>query len=110
MIPVAMKDGLDDSSSDVSDGEELVLSLHDRVEHDGRSHVREDEKELQEGSEVDLVVLPATGDVAGGVVENRLEESQRRDGRDEGKEEQNSEDARDSLRVHLTPFRSKSGW
>jgi hypothetical protein len=68
--PGREEDALDDSSGDISDREEFVLSPHDRVEHDGRSHVREDEKEVQEGSEVDLVVLSATGDVASRVVEN----------------------------------------
>lgn len=79
MIPGRDEDALDDSSGDVADGQEFVLSPHDRVEHDGRSDVREDEKEVQEGSEVDLAVLPATRDVAGRIVENRLEESQRCD-------------------------------
>ncbi len=51
-------------------GQGLVLPPRDRVEHDGRSDVREDEKELQEDSQLDLVVLAATGDVGGRVVEN----------------------------------------
>ena len=60
------EDAFDDSSGDVSDGQEFVLPPHERVEHDGRSDVREDEKEVQEGSEVDLAVLPATRDVPAG--------------------------------------------
>ena len=68
------EDALDDSSSDVADGEGLVLPPRDRVEHNGRSDVGEDEEELQEGSQVDLVVLPAAGDVPGRIVENGLEE------------------------------------
>ena len=76
--PASKEDALDDSSSDVADGEELVLSPHDRVEHDGRSDVREDQQELQERAQVDLVVLAAAGDVPGRVVENGLEENRRR--------------------------------
>jgi hypothetical protein len=35
------EDALDDSSGDVADGQGLVLPTRDRVEHDGRSDVRE---------------------------------------------------------------------
>jgi hypothetical protein len=66
--------------------------LANRVEHDGRSDVREHEKELQEGPQVDLVVLAPTGDVPGRVVENWLEESERSDGGDERDDEEHSED------------------
>ena len=45
MIPAVHEDGLDDSSSDVSNREELVAPPHDRVEHDsGRSDVCQDQK------------------------------------------------------------------
>ena len=71
------EDGLDDPSSDVADRECFVLPPGDRVEGDGRSDVRDDEKELQERSQVDLVVLAVTGDVAGRVIENGLEEQKR---------------------------------
>ena len=53
------EDGLDDPRGDVADGEGLVLPPRDRVEDDGGADVREDEQELQERSQVDLVVLPA---------------------------------------------------
>ena len=86
------EDGLDDPSSDVADREGLVLPPRDRVEHNGGSDVGDDEKKLQEGSQVELVVLPATGDVCGGIVENRLEQSERRNRRDERGDEQQAED------------------
>src|SRR5688572_4860362 len=86
--PRSDEDALDDSSGDVTDGDGLVLPPRDRVEHNSRSNVREDEKELQEGSQIDLVVLAPTGDVGGRVVENWLEESQRCDGGDERDDEQ----------------------
>jgi hypothetical protein len=95
MIPPARnEDALDDSSSDVADGEELVLSPRDRVEHNGRPDVRDDEQELQERAQVDLVVLAATSDVTGRIVEHRLEESECADRRDERDQEEHSEDPR----------------
>lgn len=69
----------------------------DRVEDDGGPDVRDDEKQLEEGSQVNLVVLAAPGDVPGRVVKDRLEERQRRDRGDEREQKQRSEDARDSL-------------
>src|SRR4029078_3419878 len=76
----------------VADGEGLVLTPRDRVEDDGCSDVRDDEQEFEEGSQVDLVVLPATGDVADWIVENGLEERERADRRDERDDEQHAED------------------
>ena len=103
--PRSKEDALDDPGGDVADGEELVLSPHDRIEDNGRSDVREDEKKLQEGSQVDLVVLPAPGDVRGRIVKNRLEQSQRRDRRHERDEKQHAENARSPLiRTHKDPF------
>ena len=89
--PARDEDALDDSSSDVADREELVLSPHDRVEHDGRSDVGDDQQELQERAQVDLVVLAVTGDVSGRVVEHGLEESQCADRRDERDQEEHPE-------------------
>ena len=95
--PGGEEDALDDPGGDVADGEDLALPPRDRVEDDGRSDVREDEKKLQEGPQVNLVVLPATSDVRGRVVKNGLEESQRRDRRHERDEEQHTEDTRSPL-------------
>jgi hypothetical protein len=95
--PGGKEDALDDSSSDVAEGENLVLPPRDRVEDDGRSDVRDDEKKLQEDSQVDLVVLPATSDVPGRVIENGLEEKVRRNRRHERDEKQHTEDARRPL-------------
>ena len=82
----------DDSRSDVADGESLVLTPRDWVEDDGRSDVGNDEEELQESTQVDLVVLPATSDVPDWIVKNGLEENQRRNRRDEREDHQHSED------------------
>jgi hypothetical protein len=62
---------------------------------------------LQEGAQVDLVVLPATGDVSGRIVENGLEESERRNRREERDDEQNSEESSAPLVVGHSdrPFR-----
>ena len=55
--PDRNEDGLDDSRRDVADRECFVLSSRDRIESDGGSDIRDDEQELQEGSQVDLAVL-----------------------------------------------------
>jgi hypothetical protein len=60
------EDAFHDASSDEGDGKDFVLSPHDRIEHDGGSDIRDDEQELEEGSQVDPVVLAATGDVSAG--------------------------------------------
>ena len=91
-LPRRDEDALDDSSCDVADGESLVLTPRDWVEDDGRSDVGNDEEELQESTQVDLVVLPATSDVPDWIVKNGLEETQRRNRRDERDDEQHSED------------------
>ena len=59
--PRRNEDALDDPRTRRSRWPGLVLPPRDRIEHYGRSDVREDEKELQEGSQVNLVVLAATG-------------------------------------------------
>jgi len=64
-----------------------VLPLEER-EHDNRGgDVRDDEDEFEERPEVDAVVGAGAGDVALGIIENRLEETQRRDRSNEGDEE-----------------------
>ena len=63
------------ASGDIAEREDLVLPPHDRVQDNGRADVRDDQQELEEHSEIDLVVLAAAGDVRGRVVENRLVES-----------------------------------
>ena len=83
---------LDDSRTDVADGEGLVLPPRDWIEDDGRSDVRDDEQEFEECPQVDLVVLPAASDVPNGIVENGLEERERGDRRDERDDEQHAED------------------
>ena len=103
---------LDETSGDVAEGKDLVLPPEDRVHDDSGSDVRDDEQQLQERPEIDLVVLAATGDVAGGVVENRLVESESRDRRDERDEEEHSEDPSIPLilfHVALLPVCSRSG-
>ena len=70
MIPHADEDGLHDASTDVADGEDLVLSPGDRVQHDGRPDVRDDEKKLQKRAQLDRRVRPATGDVPRRVIES----------------------------------------
>ena len=85
---------LHQTSGDIAEGEDLVLPPQDRVHHDGCPDVRDDEQQLEEHSEIDLAVLAATGDVRGWVVENGLEESERRYRGDERDEEQHSEDPR----------------
>src|SRR5215203_4208865 len=92
--PARNEDALNDSSSDVADREEFVLSPHDRIENNSRSDIGDDEQQLQEGTQVDLAVLPATGDVPGWIVEDRLEESQCANRRDERDQEEHSEDPR----------------
>jgi len=65
-----------------------------------------------ERPEIDLSVLASTGDVTGGVVENRLVESKSRDRRDERDEEEPSEDPSIPLilfQVALLPVCSRSG-
>ena len=78
MIPAGDEDALDDPSGDVPDGEGLALPSRDRIEDNRSSDVRDDEQELQERCQVDLVVLSATRDVPGWVVEHGLEERERR--------------------------------
>ena len=92
MMPARDEDALDDSSCDVADGEDLALPPRDRVEHDGRSDVRDDEEELQQRGQVDLGVRSATGDVAGRVGENGLKEKGSRDRGEERDDEQHPED------------------
>ena len=77
--------------------EYFALSLDDRVNHDGRADVRDDEQQLEERSEQDPVVLPRARDVANGVVEDRLVEHQRRDRRHERDEVQDAEKSRPFL-------------
>src|SRR6478672_5187595 len=89
--PARDEDGLHDSRSDVADCEGFVLPPRNRVEGNSRSDAGDYEEELQESAQVDLVVPAATGDVPDGVVENRLEKTQRRDRRDERDDEQHSE-------------------
>ncbi len=84
--------GLDDPCADVADRQRLVLTPCDRVEGNGRSDVRDDEQELEEGSQIDLIVLPPTCDVSDRVVQNRLEERERADRCDERGDEEQSED------------------
>ena len=95
--PRRNEDGLDDASTDVADREVLVLPPRNRVEHNRRGDVRKDEEKLEEGSQVDLVVLPATGDVPGRVIEYGLEQSERPDRRDERDDEEHTEDTRSPL-------------
>jgi hypothetical protein len=86
------KNGLDDSRVDVADREGLVLTPCDRVEGDGRSDVRDDEKELQERSQIDLVVLPLTCMYPAGSSSYGLEQQNRTDRRNEREDEQKAED------------------
>jgi hypothetical protein len=51
----------------------VVLPFHDRIDHDGRADVRDDQEQLQEGSEEDPVIGAAVRDVADGIVQDRLE-------------------------------------
>jgi hypothetical protein len=89
--PRRQEDAFDDSSCNIADGEDLVLPPRDRIEHDGRTDVRDDEEELQERAQVDLVVLPATGDVTGRIVQHGLEEKHGRDRGEERDDEQHPE-------------------
>jgi len=66
---------LDETSRDIAESEELALPPQDREQHDGGADVRDDEEQLQERSQEDAVV--GAGDVAAGVVENRLKEIDR---------------------------------
>src|SRR6185312_11452355 len=94
-----------DSRSDVADCEGFVLPPRNRVEGNSRSDAGDDEEELQESAQVDLVVLPAAGDVPDGVIENRLEEGESTDRRDERDDEQHAEDAAVPLVVsHCNPL------
>ena len=86
-----------EARGDVAEGEDLVLPPQDRVDHDGCPDVRDDQQELEEHSEIDLAVLAATGNIGGRVVENGLEESERRYRGDERDDEQHSEDPSISL-------------
>src|ERR687890_1629967 len=87
-----------------ADREGLVLPLRNRIEHDGRSDVREDEEELQEHTEIDLALAPVPRDETSRVVEKRLEEKRRRDRRDERDDEQDSEESSLPLVVsHVLP-------
>src|SRR6478735_5799133 len=65
-----------------------MAQAHDTEHEDDPAR---DEDGLHDSAQVDLVVLAATGDVPDGVVENRLEKTQRRDRRDERDDEQHSE-------------------
>ena len=95
---MAMKVHLHETSRDIAEREHLVLPLEDREQHDGAADVRDDEEQLQERSEEDgLLSAPRAGDIAGGVVEDRLKEIQRRDRGGEGDEEQHPGDPRSPL-------------
>src|SRR5919107_5325038 len=87
-----------------ADREGLVLPLRNRIEHDRRSDVREDEQELQEHTEIDLALAPVPRDETSRVVEKRLEEKRRRDRREEREDEQDSEESSLPLVVsHVLP-------
>ena len=101
------EDALDDPRRDVADGEDLALPPSDRVEHDRSSDVRDDEKELQEGTQADLAVPPITGEVTGRIVENGLEKKRSRDRREKRDDEQHPEDPGGPLIVgHPIPLRA----
>jgi hypothetical protein len=86
----------------------VVLPPEDWIHDNGRADVRDDQEQLQERSEVDAIVGAGTGDVASGVVENRLEENQRGDRRDDGDEEQHPKGERNpSTWAHLDSFLSR---
>ena len=92
MIAARDEDALDDSRSHVADREGFVLPPRNRVEDNSRSDGGDDEEELQQSAQVDLVVLPAARDVPDRIIENGLEETQRRNRRDERDDEQHAED------------------
>jgi hypothetical protein len=88
---------LEETGGHVPQRELFALSPDDWEDHDGGADVGDDEQQLQQCPEEDPVVLPDAGDVAGRVVEHRLEEDQRRDRRDECDEVEDAEDARPLL-------------
>jgi hypothetical protein len=89
------KDALHDAGRDVSEREDVILPLQERIHHESGADVRDDQEQLQERPPEDLVVGAAVRDVADGVVQDRLEEEKRRDRRDEGDEEQHPKGKRD---------------
>src|SRR3954451_24237604 len=88
---------LDNPRRHVADRQLLVAPPHDRNDHDRGADVGDDQQQLQERAEQDRLVVPATGDVAHGMPEHRLVESERRDRRDEGDEVEHAEPARSLL-------------
>ena len=88
------EDAFHDASGDVAEREDLTLPFHDRPQNEGRPDVRDDQEQLQQRSEVDAGVLTAPADVALGIVEHRLIETERWDRRDERDEVERPKDDR----------------
>jgi hypothetical protein len=89
--------GFKDTSRDIAKGDALALPLEDGEQHDRGGDGGDD---LQERAQLHARVGAGTGDVAD-VVEHRVVEEERRDGRDEAR-------ARGSCRCHKTNARSSS--
>ena len=87
-MPTRMKAHSTIRGSHIAESEDLVLAPEDREEHDGGADVRDDQEQLQECPGEDAVVGAVTGDVASGVVEDRLKEIERCDRGDEDDEEE----------------------
>jgi hypothetical protein len=88
----------------MAESKNFALPPEDREQNDGGADVRDDQNQLQERSEEDAVVGAGTGDVAGGIVENRLKQIKRWDRGDEGDEEQHPRNQRNrSTRPHADP-------
>jgi hypothetical protein len=102
------KDALHDAGHDVSEREDVILPFEERIHHERRADVRDDQEQLQERPPEDLAVRAAVRDVADGVVQHRLEEEKRRDRRDEG-DEDSTPKANEILLVGLTQTLLGSG-